>query len=116
MRLVPDGEHPEWMRLLREQARRDAEALVPRPGFPVYGLAAPVLTPAAVMETGLVNGEWTSITLACGPWDLPAGPYIAITTAVAHPAATAMADSVMVDEMRGSGPEAELRNAVARER
>jgi hypothetical protein len=85
MRQVPDGELPEWKRMLRDRARRDAEELVPRPGYPIYGLATPVVTPAAVLETGSVNGEWVSITLAYGPWDSQAGPYVAVTSAIADP-------------------------------
>ena len=37
MREVPDDERAEHLRLLREQANRDAEALAPRPGHPVDG-------------------------------------------------------------------------------
>jgi hypothetical protein len=83
MREVPEEDRGEWLRRLREQARRDAEELVPRPGFPIYGVAAPTLTPATVTETSRVNGEWASITLAYGPWDEPAGPYVAVTTTAA---------------------------------
>jgi hypothetical protein len=83
MREVPEEERGEWLRRLREQARRDAEALVPRPGFPIYGVAAPTLMPATVTETSRVNGEWASITLAYGPWDEPTGPYVAVTTTAA---------------------------------
>ena len=83
MREIPEEERGEWVRMLREQARRDAEELVPRPGFPIYGVAAPALTPATVTESSGVNGEWASITLAYGPWDQPAGPYVAVTTTAA---------------------------------
>ncbi len=83
MREVPEEERGEWVQRLREQARRDAEELVPRPGFPIYGVAAPELTPATLTETSRVNGEWASITLAYGPWDEPAGPYVAVTTTAA---------------------------------
>jgi hypothetical protein len=84
MREIPEEERAEWLRMLREQARRDAEELVPRPGFPIYGVAAPALTPATVTESSRVNGEWASITLAYGPWDQPAGPYVAVTTTAAE--------------------------------
>src|SRR5579862_4214456 len=81
MRGVPEEEYPEFVRRLREQARRDAEELVPRPGFPVFGLAAPSLAPAVVSEATKVNGEWTLISLAYGrPEDVPAGPYATVTT------------------------------------
>jgi hypothetical protein len=55
--VVRDDEYPEFIRRLREQARRDADELVPRRGCPVYGLAAPSLTPAVVSETTRANGE-----------------------------------------------------------
>jgi hypothetical protein len=57
MRVVPDDEYPEFIRRLRVRARRDADELVPRPGFPVYGLAAPSLTPAVVSQTTRTNGS-----------------------------------------------------------
>jgi hypothetical protein len=80
MRMVPEDEPGAGQRLIREQARRAAETLVPRSGHPIYGLRAPLLTPAAVTETSAVNGEWTSITVAYGPWDAPNGPYVGVTT------------------------------------
>ncbi|HEX4091582.1 MAG TPA: hypothetical protein VHZ33_22950 [Trebonia sp.] len=83
MREVPEEEHAEWVRRLRERARLDAEALIPRPGFPIYGLAAPALTPAAVTESTRIDGEWSSITIAYGPWDEATGPYLAVTTTAA---------------------------------
>jgi hypothetical protein len=81
MRGVPEEEYPEFVRRLREQARRDAEELVPRPGFPVFGLATPSLTPASVSESMKTNGEWTLITLTYArAEDVPAGPYAEVTT------------------------------------
>jgi hypothetical protein len=50
MRLLSDDERAEWLRVMRERARRDAEVLTPRPGQPIYGLAGPALTPAAVTQ------------------------------------------------------------------
>jgi hypothetical protein len=35
MRLQPDDERSEWLRVMRERARRDAEVLTPRPGQPI---------------------------------------------------------------------------------
>src|ERR1700749_4605728 len=86
MRAVPDDEYPEFIRRLREQARRDADEIVPRPGFPVYGLAVPSLAPAVVSPATRANREWTPITLAYGrPKDGPAGPYVTVTTLAVSP-------------------------------
>jgi hypothetical protein len=103
-----DDDPPEWIRRLREQSRQDAEALVPRPGYPVRGLAAPVLTPATVTETRQVGGEWTAITLMYGSWDAPGGPHLRVTTA--------SADLTRPATLYGSGLEAELRHAIELER
>lgn len=81
MRMVPEDEPGDaWRRLRREHSQRAAETLVPRPGQPIYGLAAPSLTPAVVTEHTSYNGEWVSVTVAYGPWDAPNGPYVAVTT------------------------------------
>jgi hypothetical protein len=118
MRAEPDEEYPEFIRRLREQARRDAEELVPRPDFPVYGLAEPSLTPAFLAETMGTNGEWTWISLTYGrPEDLPAGPYVAVTT-IAVPPKTDPPPTFAVGMPRGRhgpGVEGELRFAVERE-
>src|SRR5580692_3313379 len=96
MREVPDDERAEHLRLLREQANRDTETLTPRPGHPVYGLAAPSLTPAAVTEYQLSDGEWSAIMLTYGPWGKPqAGPCVAVTT---------MATDTATIGQAGSGP------------
>jgi len=117
MRVVPDDEYPEFIRRLREQARRDAGELVPRPGFPVYGLAAPSLTPAVVSQTTRVNGEWTLITLAYGrPEDVPGGPYVTVTTLAVSPDADKPGFEIGMPAGRhGIGVEGELRFAVERE-
>lgn len=117
MRGVPDDEYPEFIRRLREQARRDAEELVPRPGFPVFGLAAPSLTPAFVSESMKTNEEWTLITLTYGrPEDVPAGPYATVTTlAVPSDADEPAFTTGMPTGRHGTGPEGELRFAVERE-
>jgi hypothetical protein len=112
MRMVPEGEPGAGQRAIREQARRDAEMLVPRSGHPIYGLGAPSLTPAAVTETSAVNGEWTSITLAYGPWDAPNGPYVEVTTEATD---ASVRSRVGPTPILGEGPEADLRNAVDRE-
>ena len=115
MRVVPDDEYPEFIRRLREQARRDAEELVPRPGFPVYGLAAPSLTPAVVAESTGINGELTLIALAYGrPDDVPAGPYVTVSTLAVPPADAVFAMGMPTGRHR-VGVEGELRFAVDRE-
>ena len=117
MRVVHDDEYPEFIRRLREQASRDADELVPRPGFPVYGLAAPSLTPAVVAQTERTNGEWTLITLTYGrPEDAPAGPYVTVTTLAASPDADQPGFETGTPAGRhGTGMEGELRLAVERE-
>ena len=110
MREVPEDERDEHLRMLREQAQRDAEVLAPRPGHPVYGLAAPSLTPAAVTQYQLSDGEWSAIMLTYGPWDDPqTGPYVAVTTMATDAATMAQAGSGPV---QGDGQEAELRSVV----
>lgn len=85
MRQDPDPEHDEWVRRMRERARLDAEELVPRPRFAVFGLSAPALRPAAIAQAGQTNGEWDSVTIAYGDWAAPAGPHVTVTTALADP-------------------------------
>ena len=114
MREVPDDERDEHLRMLRVQARRDAEALAPRPGHPVYGLAAPSLTPAAVTQYQLSDGEWSAIMLTYGPWGDPqAGPYVAVTTMATDTATIGQAGS---GPMHSGGLEAELRSMIEDER
>jgi hypothetical protein len=105
MRQVPDDEHDAWVRALRERARQDVEAMVPRPAFPVYGLAAPALGAAALTGHSRADGEPTSVTLAYGEWDTEEGPYAEVITAA-------------VDETTADGEQAErsLRLAVEDER
>ena len=114
MREVPDDERAEHLRLLREQANRDTETLTPRPGHPVYGLAAPSLTPAAVTEYQLSDGEWSAIMLTYGPWGDPqAGPCVAVTTMATDVATIAQAGS---GRMHSGDLEAELRFVIEDER
>jgi hypothetical protein len=86
----------EWIRRLREIARQDAEELVPRPGFGVLGLAAPVLRPAALAASGQMNGEWESIGLAYGDPTVADGPYVLVTTASGPHVVTTEAEAELV--------------------
>lgn len=70
----------EWLARMRELARRDADELVPRPEFAVYGLAAPRLRPQALTDAGHSNGEWVTIELAYGDWAAAAGPWVVVTS------------------------------------
>jgi hypothetical protein len=81
MRHVPEPDRDDWIARMRERARLDAEELVPRPGFGVFGLAEPKLRPAALAETSQVNGEWDSISLAYGDWEGADAPRVTVTTA-----------------------------------
>lgn len=104
MRQVPEPDHSEWVARMRERARLDADELLPRPSFGVFGLAAPQLQPTALAEAGQVAGGWQRIGLAYGDWAEPAGPWVLVTTEAA----------------RAAGPhravEAELLRAIDHER
>jgi hypothetical protein len=80
MRRIPEPDREEWITRLRERARQDAEELLPRPGFGVYGLLAPDLGPGALMESARVNGVWEQIGLAYGDPLAVSGPLISVTT------------------------------------
>jgi hypothetical protein len=108
MRVLRDDEADERLRMLREQARRDAEALTPRPGQPIYGLAAPALTPAYVTQYQLSYEEWTAVTLTYGEADAREGPHVAVTTMATDAAESGPTQSASL--------EAELRRAVEGER
>lgn len=69
---------------MRERARLEEE-LLPRRPYGVFGLAAPLLRPAALAEAGQVDGEWETITVAYGNWADPAGPFVTAKSAVARP-------------------------------
>ena len=111
MRIVSEDESGDaWRRLRREHSQWAAEMLVPRPGHPIYGVAAPSLTPAIVTEHSSFNGEWTSITVAYGPGDAPNGPYVAVTTQATDASMTTQARSPRI--IREHSPEGDLRNAL----
>lgn len=107
MRQVPEPEHSEWVRRLRERARLDAEQLVPRPRFAVLGLSAPALRPAVLASFGQVNDELESVTLAYGDWSALAGPHITVTSAVGR------AEEA---QLSGHGARAELLRAIDTDR
>jgi len=104
MRQVPEPDRGGWVARLRERARLDAEELLPRPPFGVFGLAAPLLRPVALAEAGRVDGVWETITLAYGDWADPAGPFVTVASAAVRPGAP------------GPGAEAELVRVIDRER
>ena len=79
MRLVPGGPD-EARRLLRARADEQAATLVPRPGYPIYGLTAPALRFAWVSESSSYNGQWTSVTPSYGDPDDQGGPRVTVTT------------------------------------
>ena len=108
MRLLPDDQRGEWVRAMRARARRDAEVLTPRPGQPIYGLAAPALTPAAVTQYQLSAEQWIAVTLTYGQPDAPEGPSVVVTTVVTEAAPSSSTP--------GDGLEAELRRVVEDER
>jgi hypothetical protein len=56
-----------------------AAGLVPRPGYPIYGLAAPTLRPVTVTESQRQYGAWEVIVLSYG--DTKAGPYVQVIMA-----------------------------------
>ena len=76
----PDDEYREWVRRLRDQSRRDAESLVPRPDYPVFGLAAPALTPAVLLHQS-TNGFPVLVALRYGSWETATGPHVTVTSA-----------------------------------
>jgi hypothetical protein len=80
MQYVPEPERSEWVARMRERARLDAEELLLRPPFVVFGLAEPRLPSAFLAEAGRVNGVWESVGLAYGDWAAPAGPWVMVTT------------------------------------
>lgn len=122
MRVVPDGDGLEWRRRRDEQARRQVTELVPRPGCPIYGLAAPPVRPVTLDGAEQVNGDWTQITLGYGPRDASTGPYLRVTTAVTEAEIISASlnspggmQITSTTGMHGIDPEAELRHALQEE-
>jgi hypothetical protein len=107
MREVPGADDAEWVMRMRALARQDAEEMVPRPDFPVFGISSPRLEPAALAAYEQVNGSWAGVTLAYGPWDATPGPYVAVKTEQADPELAGAP---------GRGPEAGLLRAIDAER
>jgi len=109
MREVPGAAGAEWVRRMRALARQDAEEMVPRPSFAVFGVSAPRLEPTALLSFSQVNGVWTAVTLAYGAWDAATGPFVAVSSERTEPS---------VDGASEGGPEAEaeLLRAISAER
>jgi len=83
MRLVEDDDQRAGLaRRLREQAERDAAALVPRPRYPIFGLASPELEPVTIPQYEVESDHWLRITLGYG--NPGSGPYVTVTTLVTH--------------------------------
>lgn len=107
---MPGAADAEWVQRMRALARQDAEEMVPRPDFPVFGVSAPLLEPAALAAYDQVNGSWAGVTLAYGPWDAAPGPYVAVRSERADP------ELALTAEIPGRGPEAGLLRAIDAER
>jgi hypothetical protein len=84
MRQVPDPDREEWIARLRERARLDADELVPRPGFGVYGLAAPSLRPMALGKCVRSGRTWESVGLTYGNGVALVGPWVMVTSTIGH--------------------------------
>ena len=105
VREMPGAADAEWVQRMRALARQDAEEMIPRPSFPVFGVSAPPLEPTALLSYDQVNGSWAAATLAYGAWDAAAGPFVAVRSERTEP------------ELAGaSGTEAELSRAIDAER
>lgn len=111
MREVPGADDAGWVMRMRALARQDAEDMVPRPDFPVFGVSAPRLEPAALAAYEQVNGSWAAVTLAYGAWDAAPGPYVAVKSERAEPELDALTAGAP-----GHGPEAGLLRAIDAER
>ena len=55
-------------------------SLVPRPDYPVFGLAAPILTPAVLLHQSS-NGFPVLVALRYGSWETATGPHVTVTSA-----------------------------------
>lgn len=72
----------EWIARLRRTALRDAEELVPRPSFPVYGLVGPDLGLGVISSLGHGDDSAEEVTLAYGDPLAQTGPHLSINTAL----------------------------------
>jgi hypothetical protein len=117
MRRISDEEFPGWAQRFREQARQQADALVPRPGCPIYGLASPALRPVSIVESSLstpIGGThrdrmlWEHVTLCYG--DTMAGPYVKVTTTATD--GLAISSSSSGGDSAAERTEARLRSAL----
>src|SRR4029077_21019856 len=107
MRDEPGAADAEWVKRMRALARQDAEEMVPRPDFPVFGDSSTRLEPAVLCAYEQMNGSWVAVTLAYGACDAAPGPYVAVRSERADPElAAAMAGAP------GRGPEAGLLGAI----
>ncbi|WP_042413809.1 hypothetical protein [Streptacidiphilus anmyonensis] len=70
-----DGPDDLW----RQAAGRDEELLADA-AFPLYAPAAPPLSPAALTEYQLTNGELVKVQLCRGDWFAAAGPVVQVAT------------------------------------
>jgi hypothetical protein len=82
---VADEARAEWVARLRELARRDADELVPRPPFEVFGLTEPELRPGVLADVVRQDDVWHAIALAYGDWAAPSGPWVVVTTGSGDP-------------------------------
>jgi hypothetical protein len=63
---------------MRELAEQDADELVPRPRFPVYGLVIPEIVPIGAMDPGQLDDEWIAVALTYGHWASAPGPWVIV--------------------------------------
>ena len=82
MRRVPGDGPDEAKRWLQAFAQEQAGLLVPRPGYPIYGLSAPAFESARVSGYSTSQGEWRSVVLSYGPLadDDEVEPRVRVTT------------------------------------
>jgi hypothetical protein len=94
--MTRDPSDSEWIRRMREIARQDAEAMVPRPDFGVLGLAAPVLRPATLTASSQMNEVWDLISLGYGDPTAADGPFVSVTTAAGRHVVTTEAEAELL--------------------
>jgi hypothetical protein len=104
MRFAPGGPD-EAKRRLRAHAQEQAALLVPRPGYPIYGLSSPALASPRVSEYSSWNGGWTSVTLSYGQPGAQSGPRVTVTT-------TAHGDGMVSEPTWEPRPDAVARHNV----